>query len=212
MFPLFLRNHLSNKEFTWGHGPSCQSWPKRTVFLVQDTWDNEVSDTRALPRSKPQRRGLRRFTRDGSGDGIFEAENGKVCTTKLNKASENNEMILVEKKCTAYRYIIYVYINIYKQYMYIYTFTYIYRVFQRPSCSFRSIPRPQAQAVGYSARGFNFLLHMWHVVFFVGKIPNKKCFIQMVCGVKELEPTSAFQLNLWFLIVLIFCSSKSMVC
>ena len=126
MFPLFLRNHLSNKEFTWGHGPSCQSWPKRTVFLVQDTWDNEVSDTRALPRSKPQRRGLRRFTRDGSGDGIFEAENGKVCTTKLNKASENNEMILVEKKCTAYRYIIYVYINIYKQYMYIYTFTYIY--------------------------------------------------------------------------------------
>ena len=39
-------------------------------------------------------------------------------------------------------------------------------------------------------------LHMWHVfLFFVGKIPNKKCFIQMVCGVKELEPTSAFQVT-----------------
>jgi len=79
---LSSKDDLSQKTLHPEGFLSVQVGPKEQVFVAQDTWDNEVSDTRALPRSKPQ---LFRRNWDLFHNGLRwgEAENGKVCTTEV---------------------------------------------------------------------------------------------------------------------------------
>ena len=79
---LSSKDDLSEKTLHPEGFLSVQVGPKEQVFVAQDTWDNEVSDTRALPRSKPQ---LFRRNWDLFHNGLRwgEAENGKVCTTEV---------------------------------------------------------------------------------------------------------------------------------